>query len=144
MAPYMQIPMERFRFLLAFLSFLKRFFTAVCNYLRKLEFLCDNQLGFRKNHSTSLALTDLSLYRSGHVLPCSFKAFDTIDYNILLDNLNTLVYEAQLWTGLEATSPTGCISFNLTVNIPLHKFSAMMSFRDPFCVIWFSCATLMI
>ena len=142
--------MERSRFSLAFLSFLKRFITAVCNYLRKLEVLCDNQLGFRKNHSNSLALIDLyekislSLYRSGHALPCSFKAFDTIDYNILLDNLNTLVYEARLWTGLEATSPTGCISFNLTVNIPLHKFSAMMSFRNPFCVIWFSCATLMI
>ena len=72
------------------------------------------------------------------------KAFDTIDYNILLDKISTLVYEARLLTGLEATSPTGCISFNLTVNIRLQKLSAVMSPRDPFWATWFSCSTLMI
>ena len=38
-----------------------------------------------------------------------------------LTNSNTMVYVAWLWTGLEATSPTGCNSFNLTVNAPLQK-----------------------
>ena len=34
-----------------------------------------------------------------------------------------MVFVAWLWTGLEATSPTGCNSFNLTVNAPLLKLS---------------------
>ena len=49
-----------------------------------------------------------------------------------LTNSNTMVYVAWLWTGLEATSPTGCNSFSLTANPPLHKLSAVMCPRDPF------------
>ena len=48
-----------------------------------------------------------------------------------LTNSNTMVYVAWLWTGLEATSPTGSNSFNLTVNAPLHKLSPVVSHKDP-------------
>ena len=49
-----------------------------------------------------------------------------------LTNSNTMVYVAWLWTGLEATSPIGCNSFNLTVSAPLHNLSVVVSPRDPF------------
>ena len=64
--------------------------------LSKLEILRDNQFGFRKNHSTSLALIDLyekvslALDHNEHALSVFLalsKVFDTIDYNILLDKL---------------------------------------------------------
>ena len=69
-----------------------------------------------------LALIDLyekKIDRNEHAIGVSLalcKAFDTIDYNILFDKINIMVYEAWLWTGLDATCPTGCNSFNLTVN----------------------------
>ena len=125
------------------------------NYLCKLEILCDNQFGFRKNHSTSLALIDLyekvslALDRNEHAVGVFLdlsKAFDTVDHNILLDKLerNTMVYVAWLWTELEATSPIGCNSFNSTVSAPLHKLSVVVSPRDPFWAPCFSCSILMI
>ena len=65
-------------------------------YLDKFMILCVNQYGFRKNHSTSLALIDLYDKISGAIdrnetsigifLDLS-KAFDTMNHNILLDKL---------------------------------------------------------
>ena len=37
----------------------KDVYSRLYNYLSKLDILCDNQFGFRKNHSTSLPLIDL-------------------------------------------------------------------------------------
>ena len=112
------------------------------NYLCKLEILCDNQFGFRKNHSTSLALIDLNM-----PLVFSLIFLRPLIPSIIifcLTNSNTMVYVAWLWTGLEATSPIGCNSFNLTVSAPLNKLSVVVFPRDPFWAPCFSCSILMI
>ena len=73
----------------SFSTFLgKVLYSRLYNYLSKLDILCDNQFGFRKNHSTSLALIylydkiSLSLNCNEHALIVFLalsKAFDTID-----------------------------------------------------------------
>ena len=139
----------------SFSKFLEKVvYSRLCNYLCKLEILCDNQFSFRKNHSTSLALIDL--YEKNSPL-LSIAINVPLEFSLIflrplipsiiifcLTNSNTMVYEAWLWTGLEATSPIGCNSFNLTVNAPLHKLSAVVFRRDPFWALCFSCSILMI
>ena len=80
----------------SFSKFLEKVvYNRLYNYLSKLEILCD-QFGFRKNHSTSLALIDLfgkiflALDRNEHAVNVFLdfsKTFDTVDHNVLLDKL---------------------------------------------------------
>ena len=74
----------------------KVFHKRLLNYLDKYDILCNNQYGFRKGHSTSLALVDLYDKISeaidkkevavGVFLDLS-KAFDTVNHDILFKKL---------------------------------------------------------
>ena len=73
-------------------------------YLDKNKIICDGQFGFRPNYSTELAnlyLTDYTLKQiDNNLIPMNIyldlsKAFDTLDHNILLKNLNTMVSQLE-------------------------------------------------
>ena len=69
------------------------------DYLSKSDFFCENQFGFRENHSTELALLSLTdrVYEAvdnrKHAIIVSLdlrKAFDVIRHDILLDKLENV------------------------------------------------------
>ena len=72
-------------------------YNRLINFLNENKILFEYQFGFRKNHSTQLALTFLmdklinSIENGDHVIGVYLdfsKAFDTVDHNILLNKLN--------------------------------------------------------
>ena len=71
-------------------------YTRLLNYLTKFNILCDNQFGFRKNHSTFMAVLELVDNLSNSMDRKEFsvgvfidlsKAFDTVNHKILLEKL---------------------------------------------------------
>ena len=84
-------------FLPAFSKTLERIvYNHLINFLNKLNILCNNQYGFRKNHSTAYALVQIydklsDAIDHGKVTWCLFidlsKAFDTMNHDILLAKL---------------------------------------------------------
>lgn len=81
----------------AFSKILERvFYNRLLSYLNKHNILCNNQYGFRKGHSTALALIDLYEKISAAIDQKEFavgifldlsKAFDTVNHNILFEKL---------------------------------------------------------
>lgn len=86
----------------SFSKFLERIiYNRLVHYLQSFNILCDNQYGFRKDHSTSLAIIDLydeisTAYDQGEFAIGLFldlsKAFDMVDHAILLTNSNIIEY----------------------------------------------------
>ena len=79
--------------------FEKVVFNRITNYINSKSILSNCQYGFRQNHSTYMALTEMyhsislaidkSEYSVGVFVDLS-QAFDTLDHTILLQNLTTM------------------------------------------------------
>ena len=76
-------------------------YNRLSHYLDTDTILTQNQFGFRKNHSSYMALLSLiddisnELNNKNHSIGIFIdlsKAFNTIDHNVLLKKLNTMVY----------------------------------------------------
>ena len=82
------------------------------NFLENNEIIHPLQFGFRKKHSTTHTLISMTEHIKSSIESGKFgygifidlkKAFDTVNYTILLKNLNIVVLEVFLTNGLSHT-----------------------------------------
>ena len=100
-----------------FSKFLERIiYNRIINYLNDFNVLCDNQYGFRKNRSPSLALIDLcdkissAFDRREHAIGVFLdlsKASDTVNHVILFDKLEHYGSVQQMWNKIRSINFVG-------------------------------------
>ena len=103
--------------------FEKIVYNRLLSYLQSNNVLCDNQFGFRKNHSTYMALIELydkvslaidnNEFSIGIFIDLS-KAFDTLDHSILLKKLEHYGIRGMAleWFSSYLSNRKQCVSLN--------------------------------
>ena len=112
----------------SFSKFFERvIYNRLINYSNKLELLSNSQYGFRKGHSTALALIDLYDRISSAIDRCEFSigvfldlstAFDTVDHSILLDKLEHYGIRGLALHWVKVILPVGYNLMNFMATLP--------------------------
>ena len=130
--------------------FEKVMYNRLIDFLEFFAILNNSQFGFRKMHSTYMALMTLmntlisSLENDEYILGIFLdfsKAFDTVDHVILLKkSWHTMALGVLLWNGLKVISAIGNNMWHTMVSLRLNKGSSVVSHRDLYsvlCYFWF-------
>ena len=134
--------------------FEKVMYNRLIDFLETFAILNNSQFGFRKMHSTYMALMTLmnrlisSLDNDEYILGIFLdfsKAFDTVDHVILLKkSWHTMALGVLLWNGLKVISAIGNNMWHTMASLRLNKGSSVVSHRDLYSVLCYFLFILMI
>ena len=128
-------------------------YNRITNYINKHNILFDNQYGFTKNHSISLAFLhlyekiasaiDRKEFKTGIFLYLS-KRLIPLTMTFRLINLNIMVNDDSLLIGWKPTSVIDCNTFNIMIPIPCLNVFSVECLKVQFLVHSCFCYILMI